>query len=92
LLSKGFYGHQWLFEAVEKWRQDTKQDSRLFWIMGVPGVGKSAFAAQVTHQRGGTVIAGLFCEWDKPDHRNAQRVVRGLAFQLPDFATKFGMN
>ena len=24
LLSKGFYGRQWLFEAVEKWRQDTK--------------------------------------------------------------------
>lgn len=89
LLSKGFYGRQWLFEAVEKWRQDTKLDSRLFWIMGAPGVGKSAFAAQLTHTRGDTVIAAQFCEWDKPDHRNAQRVVRSLAFQLatrlPDY-------
>ncbi len=89
LLSKGFYGRQWLFEAVEKWRQDVKLDSRLFWIMGAPGVGKSAFAAQLTHTRGDTVIAAQFCEWDKPDHRNAQRVVRSLAFQLatrlPDY-------
>ncbi|MCX6901212.1 MAG: TIR domain-containing protein [Verrucomicrobia bacterium] len=89
LLSKGFYGRQWLFEAVEKWRQDTKRDSRLFWILGAPGVGKSAFAAQLTHTRGDTVIAAQFCEWDKPDHRNAARVVRSLAFQLatrlPDY-------
>jgi hypothetical protein len=57
--------------------------------MGAPGVGKSAFAAQLTHTRGDTVIAAQFCEWDKPDHRNAQRVVRSLAFQLatrlPDY-------
>ena len=39
--------------------------------------------------RGDTVIAAQFCEWDKPDHRNAPRVVRSLAFQLatrlPDY-------
>jgi hypothetical protein len=86
LVSKGFYGRKWLFEAVEKWRQDTKLDSQLFWIMGAPGVGKTAFAAQLTHTRGDTVIAAQFCEWDKPDHRNAERVVRSLAFQL---ATRF---
>jgi hypothetical protein len=89
LLKKGFYGRQWLFEGVEKWRRDAKCDSRLFWIMGDPGVGKSAFAAQLTHTRGDTVIAAQFCEWDKPDHRSAQRVVRSLAFQLatrlPDY-------
>ncbi|TFH54036.1 MAG: TIR domain-containing protein, partial [Methanothrix sp.] len=89
LLSKGFYGREWLFSAVENWRQDKNHDSRLFWIMGTPGVGKSAFTAQLTHMRGDTVIAAQFCEWDKPDHRNAQRVVRSLAFQigtrLPDY-------
>ncbi len=105
LLSKGFYGRQWLFEAVEKWRRGATETpsplegeragvrgeshSRLFWIMGAPGVGKSAFAAQLTHTRGDTVIAAQFCEWDKPDHRHAPRVVRSLAFQLatrlPDY-------
>ncbi len=105
LLRKGFYGRHWLFEAVENWRRAITEtpsplegeragvkgesQSRLFWIMGAPGVGKSAFAAQLTHTRGDTVIAAQFCEWDKPDHRNAPRVVRSLAFQLatrlPDY-------
>ena len=89
LLSKGFYGREWLFDAVENWRQDTTHDSRLFWIMGDPGVGKSAFAAQLTHTHGDTVIAAQFCEWDKPDHRDARRVVCSIAFQLatrlPDY-------
>jgi len=89
LLNKGFFGREWLFEAVEKWRQDEKRDSRLFWITGDPGVGKSAFAARFTHTRPDSVIAVQFVEWDKPDHRNAQRVIRSLAFQLatrlPDY-------
>ncbi|MFM7164601.1 MAG: TIR domain-containing protein, partial [Planctomycetaceae bacterium] len=89
LLSKGFYGRQWLFEAVEKWRQDTERNSRLFWIMGTPGVGKSSFAAQLTHTRGDTVIAAQFCDWNMADHRDARRIIRSLAFQmatrLPDY-------
>jgi len=89
LLRKGFYGRGWLFEAVEKWRQDARRDSRLFWITGNPGMGKSAFAAQLTHTRSDAVIAAQFVEWDKPDHRDARRVVRSLAFQLatrlPDY-------
>jgi WD40 repeat protein len=89
LLSKGFYGRQWLFSAVESWRLDANQDSRLFWIMGAPGVGKSAFAAHLTHTRGDIVVAAQFCEWDKPDHRDARRVICSIACQLatrlPDY-------
>jgi len=102
LLSKGFYGREWLFEAVENWRSGSSTApsplggvgrgeglSRLFWIMGDPGVGKSAFAAQLTHKHGDSVIAAQFCEWDKPDHRDARRVVCSIAFQLatrlPDY-------
>jgi hypothetical protein len=62
LLSKGFFGRQWL--------------------TGDPSVGKSAFAAQLTHTRSDAVIAAQFVEWDKADHRDARRVVRSLAFQL----------
>ena len=99
LLNKGFIGREWLFEAVEKWRSGTPSSpggegwgvglSRLFWITGDPGVGKSAFAAQLTHKHGDRVIAAQFVEWDKPDHRNPQNVIRSIAFQLatrlPDY-------
>lgn len=89
LLKKGFFGRKWLLDAVEQWRQLANRDSRLFWITGDPGVGKSAFAAQLTHTRSDAVIASQFVEWDKPDHRDARRVVRSLAFQLatrlPDY-------
>ena len=90
LLEKKLVGRTWLFEAVEKWRTTGEQDSRLFWLMGAPGIGKSAFAAHLAHEYGrGTVLAVHFCDWKKPDHRDACRIIRTLAFQiatrLPDY-------
>lgn len=90
LLEKQLVGRTWIFEAVEKWRNTDDRNSRLFWIMGAPGIGKSAFAAHLAHEYGrGTVIAVQFCDWKKPDHRDACRIIRTLAFQiatrLPDY-------
>lgn len=89
LLKKPLVGRKWLVEALEQWRTAADRSSRLFWIMGAPGVGKSAFAADLAHYRGDKVIAVQFCEYDKPDHRDAARIVRTIAFQiatrLPDF-------
>jgi hypothetical protein len=90
LLEKKLVGRTWLFEAVEKWRSTAERDARLFWLMGAPGIGKSAFAAHLAHEYGrGTVIAVQFCDWKKPDHRDACRIIRTLAFQiatrLPDY-------
>jgi hypothetical protein len=90
LLEKKLVGRTWLFEAVENWRSSTERESRLFWLMGAPGIGKSAFAAHLAHEYGrGTVIAVQFCDWKKPDHRDARQIIRTLAFQiaarLPDY-------
>jgi hypothetical protein len=89
LLRKGFVGRTWVVVAIEQWRNAADCASRLFWIIGDPGVGKSAFAAHLTHFGRDKVITAQFVEWDKPDHRNAPRVVRSLAFQLatrlPDY-------
>ncbi len=88
LLKKGLVGRTWLVEAIEKWR-NADRSSRLFWIMGAPGVGKSAFAAHLAHYGKDKTIAVQFCEYDQPDHSNAHRIVRTLAFQiatrLPDY-------
>jgi len=89
LLRKGLVGRAWLVEAIEQWRSSPDEASRLFWIMGAPGVGKSAFAAHLAHYGRDKVIAVQFCEYDKPAYRNAHRIVRTLAFQiatrLPDY-------
>jgi hypothetical protein len=87
LLAKKYIGREWLFAAAEDWRINSR--SRLFWISGDPGVGKSAFAAQLAHANKHNVIATQFCQYDKADHRDAHRIVRNLAFQiaarLPDY-------
>ncbi len=89
LLKKPLVGRTWLFDAVDQWRNAADRASRLFSIMSAPGVGKSAFAAHLAHYGRDKVIAVQFCEYDKPDHRNAHRIVRTLAFQiatrLPDY-------
>jgi transcription initiation factor TFIIIB Brf1 subunit/transcription initiation factor TFIIB len=90
LLDKELVGRKWMFQAVEQWRSATDRKSRLFWIKGDPGVGKSAFIAHLAHSYGrGAVIAVHFCDWQKPEYRNADRIVRTLAFQiaarLPDY-------
>jgi hypothetical protein len=87
LLKKGYFGRAWLFDAVDEWMR-AKDASRLLWITGEAGVGKSAFAAQLVHTRP-DVIAAQFVEWDKPDHRSPRRVICNIAFQLatrlPDY-------
>ena len=82
-------GRTWLGDAKEEWRGAADRGSRLFWIVGAPGVGKSAFVAHLAHYGRDKVIAVQFCQYDKPDHRSAHRIVRTLAFQiatrLPDY-------
>lgn len=89
LLKNELVGRAWLFEAIEQWRTAVDRTSRLFWIKGAPGVGKSAFAAHLAHYSKGKVIAAEFCQYDKLDHRDAKRIVCTLAFQiatrLPDY-------
>src|SRR5262249_24408512 len=63
--------------------------SRLFWLAGKPGTGKSAFAAWITHFGKAHVIGLNLCRYNKDDRRNPVRVIRTLAFQvatrLPDY-------
>lgn len=94
LLKKGLTGRKWIFDAIEQWRnhkseiENHKSESRLFWLMGAPGVGKSAVAAHLAIH-GREVIAVEFCNWQQPGHRHPEQIIRTLAFQiatrLPDY-------
>jgi hypothetical protein len=84
----GFIGREWLQRQVDVWRQ-TAKESRLLWISGSAGAGKSAFAAWLGHHGKVNVIGLNLCAYNKEDRSDVRRVLRTLAFQvatrLPDY-------
>ncbi len=91
LISSPFIGRQWVFDAIEQWRT-ADDNKRIFWLSGLPGVGKSAVSAQLAHYCKDKVAAVHFCDYSNTEHRNASRVIRSICFQLctriPEFRTK----
>ncbi len=90
LLRTELVGRRWIFEALEAWRVSTPRRERMFWLLGGPGMGKSAFVAHLAHYYGrGTVLATQFCRWQDAQQRDPHAIVRTLAFQLatrlPDY-------
>ena len=87
-LVDGFVGREWLRQQLDEWRK-TARDSRLFWLTGGPGTGKSAFSAWLAHRGGVNVIGINLCRYNSSDRRNPSLVLRTLAFQiatrLPDY-------
>jgi hypothetical protein len=87
-----FCGRQWLFDAVQDWLDNAT--SRMFWLKGSPGVGKSAFAAKLTHQTRSAVIGFFMCDFQgrKDPEEAAREAILTLAFQiasrLPDYRLK----
>ena len=88
VLVDGFIGREWLRTRLEQWRQH-ERDSRLFWVSGSAGMGKSAFAAWLAHHGKVNVIALNLCRYNVDERRDPARVLRTLAFQvatrLPDY-------
>ena len=83
-----FTGREWLIDELNQWREGDRQ-SRVFWLSGGPGVGKSAVAAWLAHSNRAQVIAAQFCRYNSPEQREPTRVIRSIAFQLatrlPDY-------
>ena len=88
LLNQGFIGRVWLVEEIERWRTVPTM-SRLFFIAGEPGIGKSALSAWLVHHGKAHIIAAQFVEYDQPGKRDPRRIVQSIAFQiatrLPDY-------
>lgn len=75
-----FTGRVWLFQRLDDWLEH-RPESRVFWIVGGPGIGKSAITAQLCHRRG-DVVASHFCVHGHQDKADSRRVVFSLAYQL----------
>ena len=90
--TEGFFGRQWLFDATQDWLDNST--SRMFWLKASPGIGKSAFAAKLTHQARSAVIGFFMCDFQgmKNPEDSAREAICTLAFQmasrLPDYRAK----
>src|SRR5262245_28954799 len=69
-LLDGFVGRKWLAAKVDHWRAQNV-DSRLLWISGAPGTGKSAFAAWLAHHGKVNVIGLNLCRFNIDERRDA---------------------
>lgn len=87
-LVDSFMGREWLRAKLDEWRRNSP-GSRLFWVSGGPGTGKSAFAAWLAHLGHVNVIGINLCRYNIDERRDPNRVLCTLAFQiatrLPDY-------
>ena len=84
LLSEPFFGRNSLAERVARWLDDS-DSPQVCLITGGIGVGKSAFAAHLSHPRcelSGRVAASYFCMSGMQFLNDPRTVVRSLAYLL----------
>ena len=78
----GFTGRQWLFDAIDAWRQSPGQGRALL-IKGDPGIGKSAIVAELVHRNpGGQVLAYHCCQSDVAQTLEPSRFIRSIAAMI----------
>jgi WD40 repeat protein len=82
-----FRGRTWLFDRLNDWLEHSPE-SRVFWIVGGPGIGKSAIAAWLCHHRP-DVIASHFCVHGHNDKADPRRAVMSLAYQIASHLAEY---
>ena len=79
-------GEEQKIGEIESWRRNISGPT-IFWISAGPGWGKSAIAARLAHAARSHVLAIHVCRHDQPLTRDANIVLRSIAFQM---ATQLG--
>jgi hypothetical protein len=75
-----FTGRLWVFERLDAWLADPAA-SRVFWITGAPGVGKTALASWLCARRR-EVAAFHLCRHGHDQKADPRKCVLSLAYQL----------
>ena len=78
-----------VLEGIDSWIHDNGKCSRLFWLHGVAGCGKSAVAASACHMLGSKLSGSFFCKRDQDARRNPVRLVWSIAFALSKLNPSF---
>lgn len=79
-LLKDFTGRKWIFKKIDDWLTNPN-GSKIFWLQGAPGTGKSAIAAWLRDNRR-EIAAFHFCTVNSEEKRNPCKLVRSVAYQL----------
>ena len=85
-----FVGRQWLFDEIDAWRVSSTRERALL-IVGDPGIGKSAFVAEMIHRNpDGQVLAYHVCRADDSETLRPSAFLMSvagmIAGRLPAFA------
>jgi hypothetical protein len=75
-----FQGRRWLFDDIQNWLY-REPESRVFWLTGRPGVGKTAIAARLCHTKR-EVLAYHLCKATDDEKRDPSRAVLSIAYQI----------
>ena len=83
-----------ILDPIDVWVRDTSTPnnddnsgartvpSRLFWLHGVAGCGKSTIAASVCQKLGSRLTGSFFCKRDQDERRDGVRLFWAIAFYL----------
>jgi tetratricopeptide (TPR) repeat protein len=75
-----FTGRRWVIDRIDAWLADTDA-SRIFWIVGRPGFGKTALSSWLCFNRR-EVAAFHLCSYGHVQKSDARRCVLSIAYQL----------
>jgi WD40 repeat protein len=75
-----FLGRAWLDVQIDDWLRE-KSPSRVFWLTGGPGVGKTAFSVHLAYRRA-DVVAFHACVHGHAEKSDARRAVTSIAYQM----------
>lgn len=75
-----FTGRQWVFDEIEKWINN-RNASRLFWLAGAPGIGKTTVATRLV-QLFPNIVAFHLCKRGHSEKASPHRAICTIAYQL----------
>jgi hypothetical protein len=82
-----FTGREWVGERLDNWIE-RKRSSRVFCLLGGPGIGKSAIACHWCYTRS-DIIAFHHCVHSNPDKTDPRRTVFSLAAQVAEHLPEY---
>lgn len=79
--TKNFIGREWLLNDVKEWINNPNS-SRVFWITGGPGVGKTAISIWLSHCKVKEIYSWHLCQHSNSITSDPKRAVLSLAYFL----------